>query len=368
MRILHTADWHIGRGLAGFDLLDVQRHSFEALRRIAREQAVDCMIIAGDVYDRSLASEGVVNTVNGMLRTLNLDDKLPLMVISGNHDSPARLATGREWFAATKMHLNTQLAEAFTPVEMDDCQFFLLPYFEPREAQEYFADSELTNIGSATAAVVKRMVELFKPGMRHILIGHFFAAGSTHSGSETLVNVGGLDAVPTDVLAPFDYVALGHLHNRHALNAEKIQYAGSLLKYDVSEVDQQKGCYIIDTDTMERTFVAIPQQPDFVHVTASFADIIAGTVPGGIDSDNYVQFTLTDTEVIPDLMNRLRRVYPKCCGVDRQTQVQLDTPVHSFDKSLDPMSLLSQFYQDALGKEMAPAEQQWAQRTLNEAK
>lgn len=368
MRILHTADWHIGRGLAGFSLLDLQWRTFAQLRRVAREQQVDAMIIAGDIYDRGLASEAAVDTVNGMLKTLNLEDKLPLLVISGNHDSAPRLATGRDWFSATGMHLNTKLEEAFIPVVMGNCQFFLLPYFEPREAAEYFDDPELKGVAAATAAVVKKMQAEFTPGMRHILVGHFFAAGSTHSGSETTVNVGGLDAVPVDVLAPFDYVALGHLHNRHALNAPKIQYAGSLLKYDVSETQQKKGCYIVDTDTMQRTFIEIPQSPDFVHVTGSFADIIAGKVPAGVDPGDFIQVTLTDTQVIPDLMDRLHKVYSKCIGVDRKTRVQLGTPVHNFDKSLDPMSLLGQFYADTMARPMTPGERTWAEKTLAEVK
>lgn len=365
MRILHTADWHIGKTLAGFDLLDVQRRSFAQLRQIARDENVDAMIIAGDVYDRALASEPVVATVNKMLRTLNLDDKLPLLVIAGNHDSAARLATGREWYADTQLHLNTHLAEAFKPVTMGDTQFFLLPYFEPREAQAYFDDPKLANVESAMRAVVAKMRTEFAADKHHVLVAHFFAAGSSHSESETKVNVGGLDAVPLDLLTDFDYVALGHLHNRKACESETVQYAGALLKYDVGEAAQKKGCYILDTETMTRRFIEIPQQPDFQHVTASFADIMSGDV-AGLDATNYVHFTLTDTEIIPDLMNRLRSKYPLCVGVDRKTRVQLKRAVREFNEKLDPMSLLSKFYEDALGTEIGPDEKQWAERSLGE--
>lgn len=363
MRILHTADWHIGKGLAGFDLLDVQRRSFEKLRQVAKDKQVDAMIIAGDVYDRALANAATVRVVNGMFKTLNLDDKLPLLVISGNHDSPARLATGREWFKDTGLHLNTEVGESLTPVVIGDTQFFLLPYFDPIDAQHAFDDDSLTTIEAAMRVVVAKMQERFDPGKHHVLVAHFFAAGSTHSGSETKVNVGGLDAVPLDLLDPFDYVALGHLHNRGAVHAEKVQYAGSLLKYDVSEVNQQKGCYILDTDTMTREFVPIVQEPEFVHITDSFANITAGGEPL-TDAANYVQFTLTDTAVIPDLMNRLRKVYPHTVGVDRATHVNIEESVHEFDEQLDPMKLLNQFYGDTIGRDMDADEQSWAQKTL----
>ncbi|WP_127849095.1 exonuclease SbcCD subunit D [Lacticaseibacillus hulanensis] len=373
MRILHTADWHIGKSLAGFDLLDVQRRSFAQLCQVVRDQHVDAMIIAGDVYDRSLAAENVVDTVNDMLRTLNLDDKLPLLVISGNHDSAPRLATGHEWFANTGLYLNTTIAGAFKPVTIGDTQFFLLPYFEPRQAQVYFGNDSLTSIGASVARVIDGLVPLFEEGKHHVLVSHFFVAGSSHVGtnggsSETSVSVGGLDAVPVDIFAPFDYVALGHLHNRHALNAEKIQYAGSLVKYDVSEANMKKGCYILDTDTMVRKFIEIPQTPEFRHVTDSFDRIMDPDTDLGVAPDDYVQFTLTDTEVIPDLMNRLRERFPHCTGVDRATSVDLQQEMHAQIQDLDPMALLTDFYADALGSPLSDGSRKWAEKTLAEVR
>lgn len=373
MRILHTADWHIGKQLAGFDLLDVQRRSFEEVRRIAKEQRADAIIIAGDVYDRSLASEQVVKTVNAMLRTLNLDDHLPLLVIAGNHDSGPRLATGREWFKQTDFHLHTDIASSLNPVTIGDTQFFLLPYFEPRQAQVYFADDSLTTIGAAVLRVVQEMLPLFAPDKKHVLVTHFFVAGSTHVGenggsSETGVSVGGLDAVPVDTFADFDYVALGHLHNRHALINDKIQYAGSLVKYDVAEANMTKGCYLLDTATMTREFIPIAQAPELRHVTDSFEHIMDPAADLGVAPEDYVQFTLTDTEVIPDLMNRLRERYPHCTGVDRLTQVHLEQAVRAKIQDLDPMALLTEFYADALGTPLSPGSKKWAEQTLTETR
>jgi exonuclease SbcD len=373
MRILHTADWHIGKALAGFDLLDVQRESFAKLRQIAKDQQVDAVIIAGDVYDRSVAAEGVVDTVNSMLRTLNLDDHLPLLVISGNHDSGPRLATGHEWFKTTGLYLNTTIAGAMHPVTIGDTQFFLLPYFEPRQAQVYFNDDSLTSIGSAVARCVSAMVPLFAPDKHHILVTHFFVAGSSHVGenggtSETSVSVGGLDAVPADTFADFDYVALGHLHKKEALSNPTIQYSGSLVKYDVSEANNHKGCFIIDTETMTREFIEIPQTPDLRHVTESFDHIMDPEADLGVAPSDYVQFTLTDTEVIPDLMNRLRERFPHCTGVDRKTHVDLKQQVRAQVQDLDPMALLTDFYEDAMGDPLTAGSRTWAEKTLMEAR
>ncbi|KRL88036.1 DNA repair exonuclease [Lacticaseibacillus pantheris DSM 15945 = JCM 12539 = NBRC 106106] len=364
MRILHTADWHIGRTLSGFDLLPTQQASFAALRQVAHDQNVDAIIIAGDLYDRGLAAENAVNAVNGMMRTLNRDDGFPLLVISGNHDSAPRLATGSEWYSSTGFYLHTRLEEAFTPVTIGDTQFFLLPYFEPAMARNYFDDDQLTNIGTAMVPVIAKMVAAFAPDKKHVLVAHFFAAGSTHTGSETPVNVGGLDAVPLDVLEPFDYVALGHLHNRHAVNADKIQYAGSLVKFDVSETEQRKGVYVLDTETMQRQFVEIPQSPDFINVQGSFEHVMDPDFYHTIDTDSFAQVTLTDTEIIPDLMSQLRTVYQRCTGVDRTHGVATLVTEKPVDRHLDPMDLLGQFYDDTNGVTMTDEQRQWAADAL----
>ena len=138
MKFLHTADWHIGKKLHNFDLNYEEDDAFKQIERIAEEEKVDAIIIAGDLYDRSLPSEEAVKSVNEKLKRLNLVDKYPLLVISGNHDSATRLNTGSEWFKATNLFLNTKISGAFEPVEIEDTQFFLLPYFEPQEVRNYF--------------------------------------------------------------------------------------------------------------------------------------------------------------------------------------------------------------------------------------
>ncbi len=173
MRFLHTADWHIGKKLNDFDLLEDQQAVFEQLVETAETHKVDAIIIAGDLYDRALPSEAAVSVLDNMLIKLNRDHGYPLLVISGNHDSAVRLRTGRAWYAATKMFVNTQVAEAFTPIELDGVQFFLLPYFEPFAVRDYFQDKTITNVAQAIRPIVAKMKTLFKPDMRHILVSHF---------------------------------------------------------------------------------------------------------------------------------------------------------------------------------------------------
>lgn len=368
MKFLHTADWHIGKRLAQFDLQKDQEAVFERLVQVAKDEHVDAIVIAGDLYDRALPGEVAVTMVNQMLYTLNRELNLPLLVISGNHDSAVRLSTGRDWYARTQLYLNTKLPEAFAPITIDDTQFFLLPYFEPVAARKYFKDDSLTNINKAMMPVIKAMQEQFAPDKKHVLVGHFFAAGSEHSDSETLVNVGGLDAVSVADLAPFDYVALGHLHNRHALDAQKIQYSGSLLKYSVSEVNQEKGVYIVDTETMSRRFVALAPLHDVVHVTDSYAHLTDPATYQQLDRQAYMAITLTDTEVIPNVMAALREIFPKVISLTREAGVRRQEKHAKRVAHMAPMALLGQFYHDVTGAELTDEQQAWAKAGLNAAK
>lgn len=367
MRIMHTADWHIGKRLAGFDLAEDQDAVFERLVETAAAEKVDAIIIAGDLYDRANPSEDSVLQVNAMLKRLNRELKYPLLVVSGNHDSGVRLGTGREWFDATGLYLHTTLAEAFKPVVLGDTQFFLLPYFEPVAARKLFDDPSLTNINKAMHRVSQELQKLFDPTKKHVLVAHFFAAGSTHSESETLVNVGGLDAVAVDDLAAFDYVALGHLHNRNALHEAKVQYSGSLLKYSVSEVDQEKGVYILDTTTMARKFISLPPLHDVQHLTGAYADFTDPARFSASERDAYTALTLTDVEVIPNVMATLRGVFPRLIGLDRTHHVDLGVATHT-DVKLAPTQLLAEFFQQVTGSELTAEQLAWAKSALAQAK
>ena len=166
MRFMHTADWHIGKRLNSFDLLADQQAVFTEIRQIAQEEQVDAVVIAGDVYDRALANEESVHAVNEMIQTLNLTDGLPLLVISGNHDSPVRLGTGSPWFKATQYYLHTTLAQAIDePIVLGDTQFFLLPFWQPFAARQYFGDEQLTTVPLAMTAIVHT-----SPSPRSVLI------------------------------------------------------------------------------------------------------------------------------------------------------------------------------------------------------
>lgn len=368
MRFLHTADWHIGKKLHGYDLLENQKAAMEEILAIAKKEAVDAIIIAGDLYDRSVPGIESIELLNKQFIQMNLEAELPILAVSGNHDSATRLATGGPWYKQRNFHLHTTLEEALDPVEFPEVQFFLLPYFEPIAARLYFEDDSLKTIGQAVARVVEAMASAFDPNKKQVLVSHFFVAGSLRTDSETSVEVGGLDAVPVDVFAAFDYVALGHLHSKNAIKEGKVRYSGSLLKYSLSEINDEKGVWLIDSQTMEPVFQALTPLQDIQHYQASFAELTDPTVYQTLDRQAFWHFEITDRAIIPNMMNQLREIYPFVLTVERTNghDVVVQT-TKKRSKKVAPTVVLANFFNEVTGEELTDQQREWLETGLTMA-
>ncbi len=371
MRFLHTADWHIGKKLHGYDLLTEQRDAYEQIKAIAIDEKVDAVVIAGDLYDRALPSEDAVSTLDAMLVDLNRKQHLPLLAISGNHDSAVRLSRGSEWFSSTDFYLNTRIADSIKPVILGDTQFFLLPYFEPFAVRQYFEDDSIKTVAAGMERLVTAMQEQFAPDKKHVLIAHFFAAGSQHSDSETLVQVGGLNAVPVDLLAPFDYVALGHLHRKEALQNEPvIKYSGSPLKFSTSEAEDTKGVWIVDTDQTPVSVTFKPLKPlnDLIVLTDSFDHLMDPEVSYPVKTDDFIAIELTDTTPIANVMQRLKTRFPRIIELQRVNQLDVTPETLNIEEvQRDPLTLLDDFFKTVTEHPLSAQQEDWAKQTLQQA-
>ena len=368
MKVLHTADWHIGKKLHGYDLLPDQAYILDQILKIAKDEAVDAIVIAGDLYDRSVPSEDSVRLLNQTIAEWNLTHQFPLIAISGNHDSATRLATGAPWFNQAKFHLHTRLQEAFTPVEMENVQFYLLPYFEPVDARIYFEDSDLRTIQQAMPKVIEKMQESFDPAKRHILVSHFFVAGSSKTDSETKIEVGGLDGINGRLLECFDYVALGHLHGKDALKMANARYSGSPLKYSLSEKDQTKGVWIVDTENGEFTFRPLTPLHEIQEIQASFTELLNPAFYSTIDREAYLSILLEDRAVIPNLMNQLRQVYPRIIQVERANgyETAMTTRLKKENiKEKSPIALTKDFFAEVSQNELTMKQEKWVEEGLH---
>lgn len=371
MRFLHTADWHIGKKLHGYDLLTEQRDAYRQIKAIALAEQVDAVVIAGDLYDRALPGEDAVAALDQMLVDLNRQEHLPILAISGNHDSAVRLGYGREWFASTHFYLKTTVAEGLHPVTVGDTQFFLLPYFEPFSVRQLFDDPEIRTVTQAMQRLVGEMKANFDPAKKHVLVAHFFAAGSQHSDSETLVQVGGLNAVPTDLLRDFDYVALGHLHRKEALQSEPtMKYSGSPLKFSTSEAADTKGVWVVDTATTPVTVTFKPLQPlhDLVVLRDSFDHLMDTQRDYPVTKADFVAIELTDTTPISNVMQRLKTRFPRIIELTRVNQLQV-TPkeLTPQETQRDPLTLMDDFFTQVTQHDLTVQQQAWAKETLRDA-
>ncbi|WP_251546063.1 exonuclease SbcCD subunit D [Limosilactobacillus caecicola] len=368
MRFLHTGDWHIGKNLAGFNLLADQHATFETILQIAKDEQVDAMVVAGDLYDRSIPSEAAIQELSNQLTTINLKQQLPLLAISGNHDSATRLGVGRQWFTSQNFYLNTDFNQAFSPVQIADTQFYLLPFFGIQEVRNYFHDERIRDVNSAMKRIVAEMRKSFDSALHQVLVAHFFAAGSHRTAeSETMIEVGGLSAVDTSLLHDFDYVALGHLHNRNALHEERIRYSGSPMKFSVSEAKMEKGVWIVDTAPFTIKWVPIAPVHDIHILEESMKTLTDPDFAQQFPRDDYYAIRLLDREIIPDVMNRLREYYPQILNLGRKYGFENpQTAARQIEQQLAPDQLFENFFEQTLGQKPSTAQMKLIHQTLEQ--
>lgn len=393
MKLLHTADWHIGKKLFGYDLYAEQQDALQQILKLAKQEAVDAIIIAGDVYDRQLPDQQSVALVNRTFQEWNLTEKIPLLVVSGNHDSAIRLATGNPWYQQTQFHLHTTIEQAIQPVDFPEVQFYLLPYIEPYQIKQFFYENdpdhplakEVVSLDSGLQAIIDLMKASFNPEKKQILVSHFFVAGSLRQESETPLEVGGLASVSKEVFADFAYVALGHLHSPKACNHGNIRYSGSPLKYAVSECADTKGVYLIDTDYIglndfkqvqadfelhELALRFIPLKPlhEIRTVTTDFQSLLNPDDYLRKMSEDYLAITLTDHEPILNIMAQLRSQYPRILSVTRSL---LDVPnttapfsYQDLQKELTPNELVQTFFEQLNQQGLSTDQSKWLTQGL----
>lgn len=242
MKFLHTADLHLGKIVSGVSMLDDQRYILKEITRIIEAEQVDAIIIAGDLYDRSVPPTSAVTLLNDTLYQWNVELGLPIFAIGGNHDSAERLNFGAAWYKHTHLFMAGKLSLPSSPVAFLDAEIWLVPFHEPALVRELSGDESIRSYEDAMQYLTSQIRSIHHPDKAQILVGHAFVAGGLPSDSERQLSVGNVDRVSTDAFHGFNYVALGHLHHPHAIHHPTIHYSGSPLKYSFSESSDQKKC------------------------------------------------------------------------------------------------------------------------------
>ncbi|WP_295886485.1 exonuclease SbcCD subunit D [uncultured Thiohalocapsa sp.] len=368
-RLLHTADWHLGRIFFNVSLLEDQAQALEQLVHMARETRADALVIAGDVYDRAVPPADAVRLLDETLARLALDLKLAVIAIAGNHDSAERLGFGAALMERGRCWVRGPLGAGLAPIEVagrtGSARFHPLPYAEPAEVREHLREPDLPSHDAALGALVRRLGTL-PDDVPNIAVGHCFVTGGAVSESERPLSVGGAEQVAAAHFAPFDYTALGHLHRPQQVG-ERVAYSGSLLKYSFSEAGHAKSVSLVELADDGVRVERLPLTPrrDLRIVEGQLADLLRGPAPGE-SADDYLLVRLADTGALLDPMGRLREVYPNALHLERPSLEQSGDGRGPSREQLarGDEALFADFFREVTGDALSPEHQAVLQEVL----
>ena len=379
MRFLHTADWHLGRIFYGQYLTDDQAHVLEKqFFSILKDENIDGILLAGDVFDRAVPPIEAIELWDSIITRLAMDYKVPLFVVSGNHDGAERLEVGRSMLSQSGIHIWGSPHHALQPFEFEGTDGKVaicpMPFSEPRRIGDAlglgFATSSLEtslnlhNYDQMYQAWSNHLRNQVPKGMRSIAISHAFVMGGDVGGSERTLSIGGSEQVSPQVFKDFHYTALGHLHGPQRMGADYIRYSGSPLKYSFDEHTQKKSFTIIDMDAkgnVDISTIPVEAKRDVVILEGYFEDLLNNKELQAKHKDNYVQARLLDTMPIMDGMAKLRQVYHRCMTIDLVGRMA--TPMADMDeavfKELNERELFNQFAETVWKEPLTEREQQY---------
>ena len=316
---MHLSDLHIGKKVNEYSMLQDQIYILKEILRIIDNEKVETVIIAGDVYDRSLPPNEALELFDEFLYQLS-SRNVNVFVISGNHDSPERISYGGRMMTENKIFLSPVYDGNVKPISLNDdygeVNFYLLPFIRPADIRRYFPDENIENYTDAVKVAIDNMNVDFSE--RNILITHQFVTGAELSESEDII-VGGTDNVSGEVFDGFDYVALGHIHREQTVGKDNIRYCGTPLKYSFSEAKHIKSVTILDFKDKENIeYSKIPLTPlrDMREIRGTYDELTLKSNYENTNVDDYLHITLTDEEDIPDAIGKLRSIYPNIMKLD----------------------------------------------------
>lgn len=357
MIFLHTSDWHLGATGGERDLWDDQKYFIDAICGIVREKNVDAVLLAGDVYDRSVPAASAVELYDYAMNRLCGELGVEVLTIAGNHDSAERLASCAGLLDKAGLYLQGAARQEPRVVEFADSQVFFLPWVTEEKVRSLYPEERdgITDLTEAYRVTVNHMREKFIPGKHHLLLSHAFITNAETSTSDRAAEIGFATQVPASVFEGFDYVALGHIHKPQQVNPF-IRYSGSPMAYSFGKEErQEKSVTLIDTASMTQQVVPLPLLHRWTTLTDAYEALLAGEYPEEI-RNGYVRLNVTDTAVGLDMLSRLRQVYPNALVVAGKTYDGEDTTITLTMEQLeqmesDPAEVFKSFCREEMGQE-----------------
>ena len=373
MRIIHTSDWHIGKIVNEFSMIEDQKYILNELVKLIDDENINVLMIAGDIYDRSIPPVEAVELLNETLSTLVIDKKVKVLAISGNHDSGERLSFGSKVLERQGFYIVGSDNEVYRHVVVEEnnkkVNFYLVPYKDPALIRKLLDDKEIRNHNDAMVKTIEKIKENLNKDETNILIGHGYVtmkreeaieyteqkyevANLETSESERPLSIGGSDLIDGDIFKDFDYVALGHLHGRQKIGRDTMRYSGSLLKYSFSEVNHKKGVTVLDITedkTIDIKLKEINPIRDLRVIKGNIEDLIENGRYVEEGRYDYIQAILTDDGELMNPMEKLRSVYPNTMLITREKKREYSedkTSAKGEYKSKSKLDLFKEFYKD----------------------
>ena len=352
MKFAHISDLHLGKRIYQFSMVEEQRYILKKIAEIVKEENVDGVLIAGDVYDKIYPSAEAVALFDTFLVELAKED-IKVFVISGNHDSPERIAFLGQLTKKAGVYLAPVYDGKIEKISMEDkygtVNIHLLPFIKPVHVRHFFPDEEVTNYTEAMKVVIKHMN--LRDQERNILVAHQFVTGALRSDSEE-ISVGGLDNVDVAVLKEFDYVALGHIHRSQNMGSNRVRYSGTPLKYSFSESQDKKSVTIVELrekGQVEIKEIMLKPQHDLVKIRGSFLEVMNSENFSDLDPESYLHITLLDEQDVPQAFGRLSVMYPNLMQMEydnTRTREKRTLQVKREVAKMQPQDIFSELYEN----------------------
>lgn len=374
MKFMHLSDLHLGKRVNGYSMLEDQKYILIKIINIIDEQKPQAVIIAGDVYDKPVPSAEAVQLFDDFLYKLT-ERSLQVIVISGNHDSPERIAFGSRFMGKSGIHMSQVYNGSTDFVSLTDdygkINFYLLPFIKPSNVRRFFEDEEINTYTEAIRVAISNMN--IDKNARNVIVTHQFVTGAERSDSE-IIAVGGTDNVDSCVFDDFDYVALGHIHRPQNVGKYTVRYCGTPLKYSFSEINHEKSVTIVDIKEKEDINVTtIPLTPlrDMREIKGSYDELVNRENYEGTATEDYLHIILTDEDDVPYAVERLRNIYHNLMKLDydnTRTRSSYDITQAQETERKSEIELVSEFFEKQNGKQMTEQQLEYASDLIEQIK
>ena len=365
MKLIHLSDLHLGKRVNEVSMIEDQEYILHQIIRIIKDENADAVLLSGDIYDKSAPSAEAVTLFDEFLSRL-AQLKVHVFAISGNHDSPERIAFGNRLMEGAGIHMSPVYSGEVTPIILSDTygdvNFWLLPFIKPAHVKRYYPDEGIESYTDACRVAVEKMgIDTAK---RNVLLTHQFVTGATTCESEE-ISVGGSDNVDASVFEGFDYVALGHIHGPQNIGSKKIRYCGTPLKYSFSEVNHYKSVTVVDLGTkgeLELHTAALTPLRDMRVIRGTFSELTNKTFYQDTATDDYLRVVLTDEDDVHEAIGQLRIIYPhmmelKYDNTRTKTNQSIDSAEDVEQKS--PLQLFEELFEMQNNQPMSDEQRQF---------